>query len=204
MEKKVKDEMSAGELAERIVELEDSNRRLTAALKRGENAEPMRVEMDLTPVFDSRSELENLSGILGAILYVMGGPDEVGEREDLQTLFADIQETVANCAEALNGAIKEMKIVDRSGATKSAAAVDPDQNIVSRLARCREIYDSFKDSERPEDVLRIDLRLNELTSFIHNAALPAIGLKEDFMALRNSIITKQKSAPAAVAAAAGA
>ena len=196
--------MNENEMTEKIEELETSNRQLTAALKRGENAEPIRVEMDLAPVFDSRSELEKLSGILGAIIYVMGNPDEAGEREDLQTLFADIQETVANCAEALNGAIKEMKIVDRSGATKSAAAVDLDQNIVSRLARCREIYDSFKDSERPEDVLRIDCRLNELASFIQRAAIPAIELKEDFMALRNSIIAKQEKAPAAESAAAGA
>lgn len=190
--------MNENEMVEKIEELETSNRQLTAALKRGENAEPVRVEMDLTPVFDSRSELENLSGILGAILYVMGNPDEVGEREDLQTLFAYIQETVANCAEALNGAIKEMKIVDRSEATKSAAAVDPDKNVFSRLARLREFYDSLKDSERPEDadVLTIHLHLNELSSFIINAANPAIRLKEDFLALLNDIAARQKTAAA--------
>lgn len=197
--------MNENEMTEKIEELETSNRQLTAALKRGENAEPVRVEMDLTPVFDSRSELENLSGILGAILYVMGNPDEVGEREDLQTLFAYIQETVANCASALNGAIKEMKSVDRSEATKSAAAVDPDKNVFSRLARLREFYDSLKDSERPEDadVLTIHLRLNELSSFIINAANPAIKLKEDFLALLNDIAARQKT-PAAESAAAGA
>ena len=195
--------MKENDVTKKIEKLETENRRLTMELKSQETP-PMRVELDLDPVFDSRGELENLSGILGAIIHLMGKPDE--ELDYLQTLLLDIQETVANCAEALAGAIEKMKIVDRSEATKSAAAVDPDKNVFSRLARLREFYDSLKDSERPEDadVLTIHLRLNELSSFIINAANPAIRLKEDFLALLNDIAARQKTPAATVAAAAGA
>lgn len=81
---------------------------------------------------------------------------------------------------------------------------DLDKKTVLPLARCREVYDFVKNTKRPEDIIAIDFRLNELTDFIKDVAIPAIGLKDDLLALRKSLATKQKSAPAAETAAAGA
>ena len=111
--------MNENEVTKKIEKLETENRRLTAELKSQETP-PMRVELDLAPVFDSRGELENLSGILGAIIHLMGKPDE--ELDYLQTLLLDIQETVANCAEALKGAIDGMKISTPAAVATNAGA----------------------------------------------------------------------------------
>jgi len=164
----------------------------------GKTAE-IKITTNYEPIYDTRYDLTQLVAFLGAVLYLASPDDEDPAKADIITALCCIQEKLAECAEALDGAFKEGILREE----KSAPAVDPDKNVFSRLAICREIYDSFKDSERLEDVdvLTIHLRLNELTDFIHNAAIPAIGLKEDFLALLNDIAARQKTSAAESAAA---
>ena len=115
--------MNENEVTKKIEKLETENRMLTAALK-SRDAPPMRAEMDLGPVFDARSDLTTLTEILGAALYLSGHDDDDEEpwKADVITALVAVQEKIAECAEGLNGAIEGMKILDRSGATKSAPA----------------------------------------------------------------------------------
>lgn len=71
-----------------------------------------------------------------------------------------------------------------------------DKNGVNPLAGCQEAYDFIGKTRRVEDLIAVDSRLQELSSFISNAAVPAIGLKNDFEALKKEILAKQESAAA--------
>ena len=165
----------------------------------GKTAE-LKITTNYGPIYDTRYDLNQLVAFLGVVLYLACPDDEDPAKADIITALCCLQEKLAECAEALDGAWKEGILSEE----KSAPAVDPDKNVFSRLAICREIYDSFKDSERLEDVdaLTIHLRLNELSDFIIQAANPAIKLKEDFLALLNDNAARQKIS-AAVSAAAG-
>lgn len=71
----------------------------------------MRAEMLLAPVFDARSELQTLVGILGAAIY-LSRPDEPDtEKADVITALIQIQEKLAELADGLDETIKNMKIV---------------------------------------------------------------------------------------------
>lgn len=99
-----------------------------------------------------------------------------------------------NCGEAL-GEI----VMDYAGAIEilldeiGKSVVDLDQNIVFPLAGCREAYDFIGATRRKEDLCAVDYRLKELTSFIENAAVPAISLKNAFEDLKKDILNKPKS-----------
>ena len=100
--------------------------------------------------------------------------------------------------------IMELETENRQLTNARPSFEELSKNIVSFLADFREIHDFVKDKKRPEDIYEILDRLSELTDFIHDVAIPAIGLQLDFWALKESIMAKQEKAPAAVAAAAGA
>lgn len=110
-----------------------------------------------------------------------------------------------NCGEAL-GEI----VMDYAGAIEilldeiRKSVVDLDQNVVFPLPQCQKVYDFIGANRRKEDLCAVDYRVQELKSFIENTALPAIKLKADFEDLKKEILNKQKSAPEAVGAAAGA
>ena len=65
-------------------------------------------------------------------------------------------------------------------------------NAVKQLARCQEVYDFVKNTNRPEDICAIDYRIREMTDFINNISLPAIDLKNSFEDLKKSIIAEQE------------
>ena len=74
----------------------------------------MKSQSDLTittslgGLWDARNDLQTLTGILGAVLYLAGKSDaDTPEKDDIVTALGQIQETVARCAEALHDAIKE-------------------------------------------------------------------------------------------------
>jgi hypothetical protein len=81
---------------------------------------------------------------------------------------------------------------------------DKEKSVVSPLARAQEVYDSIDKNRQTEDLPAIDYQLKELLSFTENAAMPVMRLQDRFKELKEDIMTKQKSAPAAVSAAAGA
>lgn len=65
----------------------------------------------LGPLWDARTELQTLTGILGAVLYLSGKSDaDTPEKDDIVTALVQIQETVARCAEQLHAAIKEGQV----------------------------------------------------------------------------------------------
>lgn len=115
--------------------------------------------------------------------------------------------TLEMCGEALGSIIADYaEMIEYTVAENSQAIVKLDKDTAGRLAGCRRLYDRIKNGHHcPADVTSIDLRLKELTDFIHTAATPAVGLKEDFLELRKSIQKRlNEKAPAAVSAAAGA
>ena len=74
------------------------------------NSTPVLITTDIGPLWDARTELQTLTGILGAVLYLSGGPrtnddDEPG-RVDVIEGLVHVQESVARCAEWLHDAIK--------------------------------------------------------------------------------------------------
>jgi hypothetical protein len=77
------------------------------------NVAGTRVEIGLAPVWDAQVDLERLVGIIGAVIY-LGKPDkddaDSEKREILEALSA-LQEKIAEHAEGLAGAIREMQIV---------------------------------------------------------------------------------------------
>ena len=115
--------------------------------------------------------------------------------------------TLEMCGEALGSIIQDYaEMIEYTVTENIQSIVNLDKDIVARLDSCRKFYNRIKDGHWcPADISVIDFRLNELTSFINGAAIPAIGLKEDFTVLRKSIQTRLKEkAPAGVSAAAGA
>lgn len=114
-------------------------------------------------------------------------------------------DSLARCGEILGMIIGDYAGLIEDTVTENIGLFhDLGKNINFPLARCQEVYDFIKDTKRPEDIIAIDFRLNELTDFIHNAATPAVGLKNDFEDLKKEIMAQQRKAPATVSAAAGA
>ncbi len=75
-----------------------------------QNKTAVTITTNLAPLWDVRTELQTLTGILGAVLYLSGGPrtdadDDPGRIDVIEGLI-QIQETVARCAEQLHDAIK--------------------------------------------------------------------------------------------------
>lgn len=73
------------------------------------------ITTNLAPLWDARNDLHNLTGILGAVLYLSGGQNSIlspedPAKEDIITALVQVQETVARCAEALHDAIKEGQV----------------------------------------------------------------------------------------------
>jgi len=114
-------------------------------------------------------------------------------------------DTLERCGETIGSIIADYaEMIEDTVMENSKSFVDLGKNIVFPLTRCKEVYEwSSKNSHGP-DVLHIDHQLKELGSFIENAALPAMQLKNAFEDLKKDILSKQKSAPEAVSAAAGA
>lgn len=113
---------------------------------------------------------------------------------------------LSHCGETLGSIIGDYAgfIEDTVTENMRSSKDDSADSIAKGLARCREVYEFIGDTRRPEDLLAIDCRLNELSAFIIRSAAPAMKLKEDFLSLRNSIIAEQKKEPAAEATAGGA
>ena len=71
------------------------------------------ITTDLGGLWDARNDLQSLVGILGAVLYLAGKPDDdEPEKNDVITALVQVQETVARCADALHDAITEGKVTD--------------------------------------------------------------------------------------------
>lgn len=98
----------------KIAELEEENRRFTAALKSADRK--IRVELDLSPVWDTRHTLNRLTGIIGAVIYLIHREEDDTEKEEILTALVALQETLAESAEDLDNAIKGMNIVKEKAA----------------------------------------------------------------------------------------
>ncbi len=74
-------------------------------------AKDLVITTKLGGLWDARTDLRNLTGILAAILYLSGKPDDDDPaKADIILGIVQIQETVARCAEALHDAIEGGKI----------------------------------------------------------------------------------------------
>ena len=109
------------------------------------------------------------------------------------------------CGETLGSIIMDYaEMIETTVNENIGSFIDLDKNVVFPLARCQEVYEWSSKHRHDPDICHIDCQLKQLTDFIHNAATPAIGLKNDFEDLKKEIMAQQKKAPAAVAAAAAA
>lgn len=153
---------------------------------------PFKREDMLDNITEWTGKLKALGEVWGALSWHVDRYDGDGD-------------VLARCGEMLG-----MIIMDYAGLIEDVITenrhsfVDLDKNVVFPLARCQEVYEWSSEHRHDPDICHIDYQLKELTDFIHNAATPAIGLKNDFEALKKEIMAQQKKAPAAVSAAAGA
>lgn len=67
------------------------------------------VTVKLAPLWNVRTDLPTLTGILGAVLYLSAPDDEDPEKADFITALVTVQETLARCAGQLHEAIQEGK-----------------------------------------------------------------------------------------------
>lgn len=72
-------------------------------------------EMPLGPIWDARNDLQRLVGILGAAIYLSHPGEDDTEKEYVITALVTIQEKIAEIADGLDGAIKNMKITEKKG-----------------------------------------------------------------------------------------
>lgn len=114
-------------------------------------------------------------------------------------------EALVHCGETLGSIIMDYAgLIEDTVTDNFKHFHDLDKKIVLPLARCREVYDFIGKTRRVEDLSAINYQIGELRSFTENAALPVMRMQNLFEDLKKEIMTQQKSAPAAVSAAAGA
>lgn len=70
-----------------------------------------RAEMELGPIWDARIDLQTLVGIIGAAIYLSHPGEDDTEKEYVITALVAVQEKLADLADGLDEAIKNMKIV---------------------------------------------------------------------------------------------
>lgn len=70
------------------------------------------ITTDIMPLWDARNDLQTLTGILGAVLYLSAPDPADPAKEDIITALVQVQETVARCAEQLHDAIKSGAVKD--------------------------------------------------------------------------------------------
>ena len=69
-----------------------------------------RAEMDLGPVWDARTELQRMVGIIGAAIYLSHPGEDDTEKEYVIVALVALQEQMADLADGLAEAIKGMTI----------------------------------------------------------------------------------------------
>ena len=69
-------------------------------------SETVVITTDIGPLWDARADLQTLTGIIGAVLYLSTPDPADPAKEDVITALTQIQETVARCADQLHAAIK--------------------------------------------------------------------------------------------------
>ncbi|MFH1857325.1 MAG: hypothetical protein ABH845_00250 [Candidatus Omnitrophota bacterium] len=185
MEKKVKDEMSADELAEKIEELETENRRLKEA-KDTERKRPSFTGGDVRDdVIDWAEKMKALGEAWGALSWHVDRYD--GDSEAL-----------ARCGETLGRIITEYAELIENAVIEYGIKKNP-------LARYEETLKWIEDSKGEGGSAGvINYEIKSIADFIHTVALPAFDLKQRFEEMKKKYPVKQESDPAAESAAAGA
>jgi hypothetical protein len=79
------------------------------------------ITTDIGPLWDARHDLQNLVGILGAVLYLAKPDKDDPAQADLIIALVQVQETCARCADALHDAITEGKLTDNNKQNEAAA-----------------------------------------------------------------------------------
>jgi hypothetical protein len=72
------------------------------------------ITTDIGPLWDARSDLQPLVGILGAVLYLAKPDKDDPAQADIITALVQVQETCARCADALHDAIQGGKVTDNN------------------------------------------------------------------------------------------
>ena len=70
------------------------------------------ITTDIGPLWDARADLQTLTGIIGAVLYLSSPDPADPAKEDIIAALVQIQETIAHCAEQLHAAIKGGTLAD--------------------------------------------------------------------------------------------
>lgn len=91
-----------------------------------QKTEGERVELKITtnyePIYDTRLDLAQLVAFLGVVLYLASPDDEDPVKADIITALCCIQEKLAECAEALDGAWKEGTLSEEKSAPAAVSA----------------------------------------------------------------------------------
>ena len=183
MEKKVKDEMSAGELAKKIEELETENRRLTKDKVKKPTYSGGDVRDD---VIDWADKLKALGEIWGALSWHVDR-------------YSGDSEALIHCGETLGRITRDYAELIENAAIEYGINRRP-------LARYEETLKWIEDSKGGGGSAGvINYEIKSIDDFIHTVAVPAFDLKQRFEEMKRKYPVKPEEevfAPAAEAAAA--
>ena len=87
----------------------------------GKTAE-LKITTNYEPIYDTRYDLNQLVAFLGAALYLASPDDEDPAKADIITALCCLQEKLAECAEALDGAWKEGILREEKSAPAAVSA----------------------------------------------------------------------------------
>ena len=82
----------------------------------------IKITTNYGPIYDTRYDLTQLVAFLGVVLYLAGPDDEDPVKADIITTLCCIQEKLAECAEALDGAWKEGTLSEEKSAPAAVSA----------------------------------------------------------------------------------
>lgn len=135
--------------------------------------------------FQSADIIEDMMGYarkLGALGEIIAAYSWISKESRLG------EEEFMHCADELGMIIKDyaegLNILLKK---QNHSFVDLEKNVVFSLEGCKEVYEIISKHKHSSDMYQVDNQLKELAAFIHNAAIPAIDLKNKFESLQKEI-----------------